>query len=206
MRTPPALGLDVGALLDRVTGTAPIAAVDAAADALAEMLGARDLTFLIADFSGRAVVRLTTAGAGVEGTRAQAGAQAETLPLAGTVHERVLRTQQVDVQALADGTRVIAPVTDRGDAIGLVELVLPTPPSRAVVAEVASAAHALAHVVIAARRYTDVFEWGQRTTPFSLAAEIQRRLLPASYTCEAGQFTLAGWLEPAASVGGDTFD
>jgi serine phosphatase RsbU (regulator of sigma subunit) len=206
MRTPPALGLDVGALLDRVTGTAPIAAVGAAADALAEMLGARDLTFLIADFSGRAVVRLTTAGAGVEGTRAQAGAQAETLRLAGTVHERVLRTQQIDVQALADGARVIAPVTDRGDAIGLVELVLPAPPSAAVVAEVASAAHALAHVVIAARRYTDVFEWGQRTTPFSLAAEIQRRLLPASYTCEAGQFTLAGWLEPAASVGGDTFD
>jgi hypothetical protein len=66
--------------------------------------------------------------------------------------------------------------------------------------------HALAYVVIAGRRYTDVFEWGQRTTPFSLATEIQRRLLPASYTCEAGQFTLAGWLEPAASVGGDTFD
>jgi serine phosphatase RsbU (regulator of sigma subunit) len=45
-----------------------------------------------------------------------------------------------------------------------------------------------------------------RSTPFSLAAEIQRRLLPAAFTCEAGQFTLAGWLEPAASVGGDTFD
>jgi hypothetical protein len=32
------------------------------------------------------------------------------------------------------------------------------------------------------------------------------RLLPAAFTCEAGQFTLAGWLEPAAAVGGDTFD
>jgi serine phosphatase RsbU (regulator of sigma subunit) len=74
------------------------------------------------------------------------------------------------------------------------------------VADDSAAAHALAYVVIAARRHTDVFEWGQRTTPFSLAAEIQRRLLPSSYTCEAGQFTLAGWLEPAASVGGDTFD
>lgn len=72
--------------------------------------------------------------------------------------------------------------------------------------DVAAAAHALAYVVIAARRHTDVFEWGQRTTPFSLAAEIQRRLLPSSYTCEAGQFTLAGWLEPASEVGGDTFD
>jgi serine phosphatase RsbU (regulator of sigma subunit) len=42
--------------------------------------------------------------------------------------------------------------------------------------------------------------------PLSLAAEIQHRLLPASYTCEAGQFTLAGWLEPAGDNAGDTFD
>jgi serine phosphatase RsbU (regulator of sigma subunit) len=98
------------------------------------------------------------------------------------------------------------PVTDRGDAIGLLELRLPRTPSDEEVADISSAAHALAYVIIAARRYTDVFEWGQRTAPFALAAEIQRRLLPATYTCEAGQFTLAGWLEPASSVGGDTFD
>ncbi len=36
--------------------------------------------------------------------------------------------------------------------------------------------------------------------PFTLSAEIQRRLLPASFTCEAGAFTLADWLEPAASA------
>jgi serine phosphatase RsbU (regulator of sigma subunit) len=61
-------------------------------------------------------------------------------------------------------------------------------------------------VVIANRRHTDLFEWGQRTTPFNLSAEIQRRLLPSAFTCEAGAFALSGWLEPAASVGGDTFD
>jgi serine phosphatase RsbU (regulator of sigma subunit) len=98
------------------------------------------------------------------------------------------------------------PVTDRGDAIGLLEMDLPRYPYAEEVEDISNAAHALAYVVIAARRHTDVFEWGQRSTPFALAAEIQRRLLPASYTCEAGQFTLAGWLEPAASVGGDTFD
>jgi serine phosphatase RsbU (regulator of sigma subunit) len=31
-------------------------------------------------------------------------------------------------------------------------------------------------------------------------------LLPSAFTCEAGAFTLSGWLEPAASIGGDTFD
>ena len=65
MRDPVGRGLDVGALLDRVMGTAPIEAVEAAAEALAEMVGAHRLAFLIADFSGRAVVRLTESGAAV---------------------------------------------------------------------------------------------------------------------------------------------
>jgi serine phosphatase RsbU (regulator of sigma subunit) len=118
----------------------------------------------------------------------------------------VLRTQQIDVQRLGNGARLIVPVTDRGDAIGLLEMTLPRYPLPDEITDVSSAAHALAYVVIAARQHTDVFEWGHRSTPFALAAEIQRRLLPAAYTCEAGQFTLAGWLEPAAAVGGDTFD
>lgn len=35
---------------------------------------------------------------------------------------------------------------------------------------------------------------------------MQRRLLPDSFTCEAAQATIAGWMEPAATVAGDTFD
>jgi hypothetical protein len=163
------------------------------------------VTFLIADFSGRAVVRLTSAGR-VDGARSHGVEQAETLQLEGTLYERVLRTQQTDIERVGDGARMTVPVTDRGEAIGLLEMTLPRYPDAVEITDVASAAHALAYVVIAARQHTDVFEWGHRTTPFALAAEIQRRLLPLSYTCEAGQFTLAGWLEPAASVGGDTFD
>jgi serine phosphatase RsbU (regulator of sigma subunit) len=198
--------IDVGALLEKVEAAPPIDAVEAVASALRDMIGAREVTLLIADFSGRSLVRLTS-DAPVAGARRQGlQEQAETLPLAGTLYDQVLRTQHADVQALEDGARMTVPVTDRGDAIGLLELDLPRHPTPAEVADIAAAAHALAYVVIAARRHTDVFEWGQRTSPFALAAEIQRRLLPASYTCEAGQFTLAGWLEPASSVGGDTFD
>ncbi len=197
--------IDVGALLQEVEAAAPIEAVEAVAATLAEMLHARTVTLLVADFSGRAVVRLTSADP-IAGARERGVEQAETLPLPGTAYEDVLRTQRLSVETVGDGARVIAPVTDRGDAIGLLELELPHPPSPEEAADIGSAAHALAYVVIAARRHTDLFEWGQRSTPFALAAEIQRRLLPASYTCEAGQFTLAGWLEPASSVGGDTFD
>jgi serine phosphatase RsbU (regulator of sigma subunit) len=198
--------IDVGALLEKVESAAPIDAVEAVASTLREMLDARAVTLLIADFSGRAVVRLTSSMHGVEGGRSQGVEQAEKVPLGGTLYERVLRTQQADVTAVDDGACLVVPVTDRGDAIGLLELTLPRFPSAEAVTDIGSAAHALAYVLIAARRHTDVFEWGQRSTPFALAAEIQRRLLPAAYTCEAGQFTLAGWLEPASSVGGDTFD
>ena len=128
------------------------------------------------------------------------------MPLIGSLPGRALASQSVLQEDGAGGTRVFAPVTNRGEAIGVLELVLDDAPDERVQAEVALAAHALAYVVIANRRFTDLFEWGQRSVPLSLAAEIQHRLLPGAYTCEAGQFTLAGWLEPAGNVGGDTFD
>jgi serine phosphatase RsbU (regulator of sigma subunit) len=97
-------------------------------------------------------------------------------------------------------------VTSRGEAVGVLELRVPGTPDEPALADIAAAAHALAYIVIANRRYTDLFDWGQRSVPLSLAAEIQHRLLPGTYTCEGGQFTLAAWLEPAGDVGGDTFD
>lgn len=194
------------ALIERVESGPPTDAIEAVADELAAMVGARAVNFLIADFSGRALVRFGRSEPGTAPESRHATAPVETVELAGTVYERVLRTQQVDVREHEGGAQLTVPVTDRGDAIGVLELSLPRHPDEQIVADVAATAHALAYVVIANRRHTDLFEWGQRTTPFSLAAEIQRRLLPASYTCEAGQFTLAGWLEQASSVGGDTFD
>ena len=101
---------------------------------------------------------------------------------------------------------MLAPVTERGEVLGLLEMSLPTEPAADVLAEITRTAHLLGFVIIANRRHTDLFEWGQRSTPFTLPAEIQRRLLPAAFTCEGGSFTLSAWLEPAANVGGDTFD
>ena len=121
------------------------------------------------------------------------------------MHHRVLRSQEQHVEPHGGGWRVLVPITERGDAMGILELTVPQSPDTDTLGYLRSAAHALAYS-IASRRHTDLFEWAQRDVPFSLAAEIQRRLLPGSYTVEGGAFTLAGWLEPAASVGGDTFD
>lgn len=190
-------------LLAKVESASPVAAVEVVADELALIFGAREVTFLIADFSGRAVFRMGRATPDAARTRFPG---AEQVQLPGTVYERVLTSQQMDVSEVDGGTRLTIPVTSRGDAVGLLELYLPYRPDEEAVAEIANAGHALAYIVVANRRLTDLFEWGQRSTPFTLAAEIQRRLLPGAFTCETSQFTVAGWLEPASSVGGDTFD
>ena len=168
-------------------------------------MGATEVSFLIADYSGDSLIRLAHSDQGPS-TRRAGRETADRVRLKGTAYGRALSAQAVEVVAEGDETLVLAPVTSRGEAVGLLELSLPAPPDEATIEDVSHAAHALAYIVIANRRYTDLYEWGQRSVPLSLAAEIQHRLLPGSYTCEAGQFTLAAWLEPAGEVGGDTFD
>jgi serine phosphatase RsbU (regulator of sigma subunit) len=128
------------------------------------------------------------------------------MPLPGTEYEQVLRRQQVVRIPERGGERIMVPVTESGDALGVIDLHLPRLADARAFADIAAVAEALARVVVASRRHSDLMDWAQDTAPFSLAAEIQRRLLPGSYTCETDRFTVAGWLEPANAVGGDTFD
>lgn len=197
--------LDFWQLSAAVEDAPPVDAADVVGAQLTEAVGARAVSFLIADFSGQALIRLGHAASAAAG-RTQGRETAERVPLTGSPHGRAIATQTVEVERGEDEIRVYAPVTNRGEAIGVLEVSLLESPDEQVVADIALAAHALAYVVIANRRFTDLFAWGQRSVPLSLAAEIQHRLLPGSYTCEAGQFTLAAWLEPAGNVGGDTFD
>ena len=197
--------LNLSGLLVAVDAAPPIAAAEVVGDALTESLAARAVSFLIADFSGRSLLRLSHVGRR-EGDGALGRERADAVPLVGTPHGRALAQQEIVVEAEGGGTRVFAPVSSRGEAVGVLELWLDEEPGEKTLAAVFGAAHALAYIIIANRRFTDLYEWGQRSLPLSLEAEIQHRLLPGSYTCEAGYFTLAGWLEPAGDVGGDTFD
>ena len=217
----------VARLLKAAEDSPPVEAVEAVTRELREALGAATVSFLIADLSGRSLVRLahvevpTAHGANddearlARGERRAAAESATAVPFDGGPMEQAVRTQQVMVRASDwspvgfEGVAlwwVLAPVTERGEVIGLLELLLPERPSAEAVREIRSLAHMLAFVVIANRRHTDLYEWGQRTRPLSLSAEIQHRLLPGPQTCEGGAFTLAGWLEPAAGIAGDTFD
>ena len=197
--------LELRHLLEAAEAAPPVDAIDVVGRELGRMVGATRVALLIANFSGDALVRMSHVTVSEE-MRDGRNERAESIPLAGTAYEQVLLGQEPAVREGSTGWDVLVPVTERGDTIGIVELTLPQPPEKTVIEFVESAAHALAYVLIASRRHTDLFEWAQRDIPFSLAAEIQRRLLPSSYSVEAGAFTLAGWLEPANNVGGDTFD
>ncbi|MGA8210846.1 MAG: PP2C family protein-serine/threonine phosphatase [Nocardioidaceae bacterium] len=207
--------LAIGDVLAATEAASPLEAVTAVTGELGVALGATKASFLIADLSGRALVRLAhvdldadagLTGAGVGDERRSGQESATVLPFDGGPQEQAVRTQEVQVVSDAGSWTVLAPVTERGEAIGLLEVTLTAPPTPACLVTVARLAHLLAFVVIANRRHTDLYEWGQRTRPLSLSAEIQHRLLPGPQTCEAGAFTLAGWLEPAAGIAGDTFD
>lgn len=209
-------------LLEAAEAAAPVDAVSALTREVGARLRATSASFLVVDTSGRALVRLvhvplvaleSTPGAPAPeaGHRRLGEESATVLPFDGGPVERVVRGQRPEVLPPEHGAgrvgwTVLAPVTERGEVIGVLELLLPEEPGKDDIAEIASLAHLLAFVVIANRRHTDLFEWGHRTRPLSLSAEIQQRLLPGPRTCEGGAFTLSGWLEPAADIAGDTFD
>ena len=85
--------LDLRSLLTRAEAAAPVRVVDAIAEALREMLGAHDVSFLIADFSGRSLNRLGhTAATGAPGSRSEETAGTE--PLLDSPYGSALATQR----------------------------------------------------------------------------------------------------------------
>ena len=79
--------LNLNSLLAAVEAAPPVAAADVLAGALAEAIDAREVSFLIADFSGQSLIRLGHAG-GTGALRLQGKETAERVPLAGTPHGR----------------------------------------------------------------------------------------------------------------------
>ena len=95
--------LDLRSLLAAVEVAPPVAAIDVFAAELGDRLGAEEVSFLISDFNGSALVRLSHSSGG--GPRSQSFDVAETVPLAGTPYEHVVRTQRLQLRPEDEGTR-----------------------------------------------------------------------------------------------------
>ncbi len=130
--------------------------------------------------------------------------QPKGVPIEGTMAGRAFQTQLLLSAETADGWRVWAPVRERAERIGVLELGFPTVDDE-LLALCDDLGLLVGHLTHTAGRYTDLIELRRRRRPMNLAAEMQWDLLPPlSFT--SPELAIAGLLEPAYFVAGDAFD
>ncbi|KPC62934.1 PP2C family protein-serine/threonine phosphatase [Streptomyces chattanoogensis] len=103
-----------------------------------------------------------------------------------------------------DGVRMYLPLLDGSDQVGVLALTLDTvdDDDRRLLRRLAGL---VADLLVTKHSYTDQFFLARRREPMSLAAEIQWSLLPP-LAMSVPQVAVAGILEPAYDVAGDSFD
>jgi serine phosphatase RsbU (regulator of sigma subunit) len=170
----------------RALAAAPAdALLEALTIVLAETHGIDDVELFLVDYRLAALVPLT-------------GGPAETRP--GSAAWQAF-DHQTEVPA---GRTSHLPVTARGERIGVLRFspVADDPDRRAELAEIATQ---FAHELQSAAAGTDRYLIAARTQRLTLAAEMQWELLPGRSRIRPS-FSLAGQLEPAYAVRGDSFD
>ena len=183
----------LGSLLDRVREMPPQMIGPLVAEEAAG-IGGRDVCILLQDY-GQRLLRPLAGGNLVMGRPEQIDGSA-----AG---EAFLRRMTVE-EDRADGVRVYLPLMDGSDEVGVLALTLSTvdDDDRRLLRRLADL---VADILVARNSYTDLFLRARRSAPMSLSAEIQWALLPPT-TMTTPQVALAGILEPAYDVAGDSFD
>lgn len=122
--------------------------------------------------------------------------------IAGTLAGRSFAAEEIVV--IDDPPRVWLPLAEGSERLGVLELDHPSW-SDAHGAAAEPIVRLLVLLLISKRRYTDVVLRSRRAEPLSVAAEIQWALLPP-LTCSTDRVSASGILEPAYSIGGDSFD
>jgi serine phosphatase RsbU (regulator of sigma subunit) len=163
---------------------------------LAEAIGAKDVGLFLADYGEVTLERVSTDPEAVDTT---------SVPIDGSAAGRAFLTQQLVDEHDNSGLRVFIPVTVRAERLGVLDVLLPDKPSTELREELQRAAIVVGYLVSSARRYTDLFERVRRRRDLILAAEIQWELLPV-LAYDAPELSVAGALEPAYAIAGDSFD
>ncbi|SCE32312.1 Stage II sporulation protein E (SpoIIE) [Streptomyces sp. PpalLS-921] len=114
-----------------------------------------------------------------------------------------LRAKTVEVPQ-DNGVRMYLPLLDGSDQVGAMALTLDTvdDDNRRMLRRLAGL---VADMIVTKETYTDQFFRARRRAPMGVAAEIQWSLLPP-LTMSCPQAEVAGILEPAYDVAGDSFD
>ncbi|MHB1431367.1 MAG: PP2C family protein-serine/threonine phosphatase [Streptosporangiaceae bacterium] len=183
----------LGSLLDRAREIPPQRIGPLVAEEVAR-IGGRDVCILLQDYGQRLLRPLPG-----ENLRMGKPEQIE----GSAAGEAFLRVTAVE-EDRADGVRVYLPLVDGSDEVGVLALTLGTvdDDDRRLLRRFAGL---LADILVTKSSYTDQFLQARRSAPMSLSAEIQWALLPPT-TMTTPQVALAGILEPAYDVAGDSFD
>jgi hypothetical protein len=156
------------------------------------LLGAETATVLVADYG---LLSLQALG--------DDGPVGEPQAIAGTLAGTALSRGAV-VTSGTGPTVVWIPLTEGSERVGVLEVALSSwDEEAAALAE--PIAQLLVLLLISKRRYGDAVVRSRRRQRLSPAAEIQWGLLPP-LACTANGVALSGILEPAYSIGGDSFD
>ncbi|GAA2127065.1 PP2C family protein-serine/threonine phosphatase [Actinomadura napierensis] len=137
--------------------------------------------------------------------------QAGPVRMAGTLVGRafVSRTPTLNpiagVNAAPDECEVSVPITARGERLGVLAVTVGGRQPEAFLPDLIEIAEITGCALKVAWNHTDRYERVRRLRRLTLAAEIQWQLLPG-HGCAGEEFSLAGHLEPAYSIGGDNFD
>jgi serine phosphatase RsbU (regulator of sigma subunit) len=193
----------LGGLIRELDRAAPTDLVEVCRTWVVENLGVQECALLLADYSETTLEPVP----GAEGTVALSRLDVDD-SAAGAAYRH---QHAVHVAAPAPGaaapesTLTYLPVSMRTERLGVLAVVQRSTNEVNLLSILNDVAQVLAYVLTGARRYTDRFETLRRRRDLGLAAEIQWELLPV-LAYELPRFSIAGALEPAYDIGGDTFD
>ncbi|SED59061.1 PP2C family protein-serine/threonine phosphatase [Streptomyces sp. Ag109_O5-10] len=184
----------LGLLLDRARVMPPQLIAPLVAEEVAR-IGGRDVSILLQDYAQEVLVPLP-------GRKLHVG---QPQPVAGSPAGRAFLSADVVEVVQADGrVRMYLPLLDGSDQVGVMSLTLDTvgEDDRRLLRRLAGL---VADMLVTKNAYTDLFFQARRREPMSVSAEIQWSLLPP-LTMTVPQVEVAGILEPAYRVAGDSFD
>lgn len=183
----------LGSLLDRAHLMPPRLVGPLVAQEIAEM-GGSDVAIYLQDFDHAMMQPLR--GPGLVGVPE---------PIDGSPAGTAFRTDRRCEVPQPDGSvRLFLPMLDGSDRVGVLALTLPRVDDndRRLAQRLAGLT---ADLVVTKSGYTDTFARTRMTAPMSLSAHLQWQMLPP-LVMTTPDIALAGSLEPAYEVGGDSFD
>ena len=184
----------LGQLLDRAHQMPPVLIAPLVAEEVAR-IGGRDVSIFLQDYEQLMLVPLPGKGL-IAG---------DSLPVDGSRAGEAFATARAVEDVRVDGVRMYLPLLDGSDEVGVLAVTVDTveEEDRRLLRRLAGL---VADMIITKNSYTDrFFQTRRRGQPMSLAAEIQYTQLPP-LTMNTPQVSVAGILEPAYQVAGDSLD